>query len=576
MKEKKLASVFSIAIVLLALLTTFIPISQSINRTSPFIMTDLDGDGIVGNGDLVILASIYGSIVGDTRFKPEADFNESGRIDLIDLVMIARDYGKNTYTLIISIEGQGTTFPSAGIYKCIEGRSVNITAIPNSGWNFSHWSGDVNGKQNPTTVTIDYYKNITAHFKEIPQVTYKIYGLDFSPYTEEGQNPNYGYKMSEEQLRERMGTVVPYTNWIRTFGSTHGLEKAGLVAHELGLKAAIGCWLGSNSTAFEANEREISSLINIGKDGQADLLIIGSEVLLRNDLTEDQLVAYINRVKQAVPGIPVGTADTYNELLAHPSVMKACDVIFPNYYPFWEKKNLSYAVCYINIWHQSIVAAAAGKPVIISESGWPSEGDPLGDAVPSPENAAYFFLNFVSWARATNASYFYFEAFDEPWKGEGTVGSHWGLWFKNCTLKPEMQDVFDNKTMPDNWSLGEIPGGPGNPTIEFTYVPSYASFENLRGQVWHVKPADYRVAVYIKVGTGWWTKPFWSSPLTLIMSDGSWTCDITTGGIDQTAKEILAFLVVVGYSPPLMYGGSTLPAELYENAAAWVNATRTP
>lgn len=76
----------------------------------------------------------------------------------------------------------------------------------------------------------------------------------------------------------------------------------------------------------------------------------------------------------------------------------------------------------------------------------------------------------------------------------------------------------------------EIPGGPGNPVIEFTYAPPYGSFQNLEGQVWHVKPSDYKVAVYIYVA-GWWTKPYWDRPLTTIQSDGSWICDITTGGV---------------------------------------------
>jgi exo-beta-1,3-glucanase (GH17 family) len=539
-------------------------------------MTDLDGDDFVGYGDLEIVAAIFASREGDSRFNPAADFDGNGLIDIVDLMIVAQDFGKVCYDLTIDVLGEGTTDPGPGSHKCVEDRVVNIAAIPDSGWRFKKWSGKLYSRQNPLTIFMNYTTNITAEFDEIPQVSYQIYGLDFSPYTEEGQNQNYKYTVSEEQLRDRMETIAPYTHWIRTFGSLYGLEKAGLVAHELGLKAAIGCWLDPNSTAFLENERQISSLINIAKKGQADLLIVGSETLQFNRLTEGELIGYINRVKQAVPGIPVGTADTYNELLAHQNVTDACDVIFPNYYPYWEGKNLTYAIHYIQLWHQQIVTAAKGKPVVISETGWPSEGNSTGDAAPSPENAAYFFLNFVSWARTNNISYFYFEAFDELWKGEGTVGvgPHWGLWFRNSTLKPGIQDVFDNKTIADNWSTEEIPGGPGEPTIEFTYVPPYGSSENLRGQVWHVKPSEYHVAVYIKVGTSWYTKPYWASPLTPIMPDGVWICDIVTGGIDQTAKEIAAFLIAAGYNPPLMYGGSNLPTELYEKSVKWVNVTR--
>lgn len=106
------------------------------------------------------------------------------------------------------------------------------------------------------------------------------------------------------------------------------------------------------------------------------------------------------------------------------------------------------------------------------------------------------------------------------------------------------------------------------PAIEFTYMPPYCSFENLKGQVLCVNPADYKVAVYIFVASGWWTKPYWTSPLTSINDDGSWTCDITSGGIDQLATEITAFLVPNGYDPPLMSGGQILPYELYEASVA--------
>ena len=112
-----------------------------------------------------------------------------------------------------------------------------------------------------------------------------------------------------------------------------------------------------------------------------------------------------------------------------------------------------------------------------------------------------------------------------------------------------------------------------SPGIFLDVVPPIGSYENLRGHVACVKPADYRVAVYIKV-SGWWTKPYFDSPLTPIQSDGAWVTDITTGGSDQLATDIAAFLVPKGYSPPQMSGGAVLPDELYANAHAYTSAAR--
>jgi hypothetical protein len=186
-------------------------------------------------------------------------------------------------------------------------------------------------------------------------------------------------------------------------------------------------------------------------------------------------------------------------------------------------------------------------------------GNPVGAAIPSPANANFYFLNFISWARLDHVPFFYFEAFDESWKAqdEGPQGACWGVWEKHGVLKPGMQDVFD-----------------GERTIELTYVPLLGSFDDLQGRVWQVQPADYRVAVYIQVRGGWWTKPSFEAPLTDIRFNGGWTCDITSGGADQEATMMAAYLVPNGYTPPLMSGGSTLPAELDENAVATTRVNR--
>jgi exo-beta-1,3-glucanase (GH17 family) len=265
-----------------------------------------------------------------------------------------------------------------------------------------------------------------------------MYGLNFSPYVD-GQDPNLGSFIPETQLRARMEIIAPYVQWIRTFGMNSGLEVAGRVAHDLGRQAALGAWLSRN---LAANEQEIFKLITTAKNGEVDMAIVGSETLHRCDLTENQLISYINRVKtelqSAGVNIPVVTADVYSEFLIHPRVIAAIDAVFVNFYPYWGGINISNAVDTIDGWHQQLVAAANGKPVTVSETGWPSCGNTVGGAVPSPSNQARYFYNFKKWADDNNVQYFYFEAFDESWKAkyEGPQGACWGLWDKTGVLKP--------------------------------------------------------------------------------------------------------------------------------------------
>jgi len=53
--------------------------------------------------------------------------------------------------------------------------------------------------------------------------------------------------------------------------------------------------------------------------------------------------------------------------------------------------------------------AFPGKEMIVSETEWPSDGSPVGNATPSLANAAHYFLDFESWARAEDRKSFYLE-----------------------------------------------------------------------------------------------------------------------------------------------------------------------
>jgi exo-beta-1,3-glucanase (GH17 family) len=178
-----------------------------------------------------------------------------------------------------------------------------------------------------------------------------------------------------------MKIIASYTEWVRTFGCTRGLEHAGSIAHRLQLKIAMGAWIGKD---LAANEAELSSLIRESLSGNVDLAIIGSEVLLRGDLEPVVLIGYIRRFRMEVPNVPVTTADVYSELLEKPEVMAECDVILVNYYSYWEGVDVSSAMTWLHARHRRVVAVAAGKEVIVSETGWPSAGSRLDDAVPSP------------------------------------------------------------------------------------------------------------------------------------------------------------------------------------------------
>ncbi|MEO1547459.1 MAG: glycosyl hydrolase family 17 protein [Bacteroidota bacterium] len=258
-----------------------------------------------------------------------------------------------------------------------------------------------------------------------------MHGLCFSPY-EEGQKP--GEQITEEQIRRRMEIISPYTDWVRSFSCTEGNELIPKVAREFGIKTMVGAWLGDDP---KINEQEVTNLIQMANDGVVDIAAVGNEVLLRGDLTEDELLGFMSRVKQAIPDVPMGYVDAYYEFSDHPRIADACDVILANCYPFWEGCDLDYSLLYMKDMYQRALRAAKGKKVIISETGWPSQGSSLEGAYPSLDNMLKYFMNTQKWAQEDDIEIFYFSSFDESWKigAEGDVGAYWGLWDAQEELK---------------------------------------------------------------------------------------------------------------------------------------------
>lgn len=259
----------------------------------------------------------------------------------------------------------------------------------------------------------------------------KVHGISFSPYMD-GQS--HGTEISKQQIRSRLDIISPYTNWIRTFSCIEGNQHTPGIAHENGLKTMVGVGLTDD---HERNEIEFENALEIARSGHADILAIGNEVLLRNDMSEAALLEYIQRAKAVVPDVPVGYVDAYFLFEEYPRITEACDVILINCYPFWEHCPAEYALFFTKEMYHRSLKIAAGKKVIISETGWPNIGAPYGAAVPSPDNALNYFIDCYQWANDEGIDIIYFSSFDELWKvdDEGDVGAYWGLWDKDGKLK---------------------------------------------------------------------------------------------------------------------------------------------
>jgi exo-beta-1,3-glucanase (GH17 family) len=419
----------------------------------------------------------------------------------------------------------------------------------------------------PTETTIPTETPIpTLTPTPLPYVENYVNGIDLGPYLT--GDPNSGDDISESELRDLIERVAPYTIWIRTYGTENGLEYAGAIAGEFGLPFAATAWLSSD---LEANRKQMESLIEMAKNDEVNLAIIGNETLLRGDLTVRELMIYIDWFKEEVPGVPVTTTDVWSELKQYPELIESIDMVAVNVYPYWDNVKLENSISSIQAWYEDAKATVESispeKEIIIAETGWPSCGE-NGD----PTSQQYYLANLNAFAEEMDINYFWFEAYDEPWKAEyeGEAGACWGLWDNEEQLKPEIEKFFSGDID------ASIIKSAGDPSLELTYIPLMGDTDDLEGMVHFVNPDEYQVAVYIYVpdAGGWWTKPFYDYPLTEIDEGGYWACPIITGGIDEQATRIAVFLIPEGYTPPLANGMSSLPQSLYNASVSEVEVSR--
>ena len=227
-----------------------------------------------------------------------------------------------------------------------------------------------------------------------------MHGICFSMY-ENNQKP--GDIIYGEQVNRRIQILKPYAKWVRSFSCIEGNEHIPRIAHQNGMKTLVGAWLSND---LELNEKEIESLIALAKEGCVDIAAVGNEVMYRKDLTEDQLIDYINRVKEALPDIPVGYVDAYYEFSHRPRITEICDVILTNCYPYWEGCPIEYSFHHMQSMFESAKHAGNGKRVIITETGWPSQGGSLKGAFASNENAMKYFIDTQNWSKQNNIEIF--------------------------------------------------------------------------------------------------------------------------------------------------------------------------
>jgi exo-beta-1,3-glucanase (GH17 family) len=228
----------------------------------------------------------------------------------------------------------------------------------------------------------------------------KLYCVSYAPFRGRQDPLVAGTLVAAAQIDADLALLAKYTDCVRTYSIENGLDKLPEIARRHGLKVLLGLWLSSDAAK---NRRQIAGVIALGKEYPDTIraIIVGNEVLLRGEMSVNDLVAIIRQVKAQVPE-PVSYADVWEYWLRYRDVANAVDFVTIHVLPYWEDFPLpaSLAAAHVDAIRKQVAAAIPGKEIVVGEVGWPSAGRMREGALPSPSNQARVLAEVMARARA--------------------------------------------------------------------------------------------------------------------------------------------------------------------------------
>ena len=174
---------------------------------------------------------------------------------------------------------------------------------------------------------------------------------------------------------------------------------------------------------------------------------VGNEALVDwNDhmVPADSVIRYVRQVKKSISQ-PVTVADNYAWWARNGSALaKELDFISVHTYPIWEGKDVDQAMAYTVANLQAVRDALPGSRIVITEAGWATVAKEFGPRA-SEEKQQRYYHELYAWTGKMNITTFWFEAFDEDWKGEPNdplgAEKHWGLVTVDRGAKSTLHDL---------------------------------------------------------------------------------------------------------------------------------------
>ncbi len=294
-------------------------------------------------------------------------------------------------------------------------------------------------------------------------------GISYGPHRD-GQHPG-GPGPTREQVREDLEIVRKHWSLLRMYAVGPEAETALQLirAEKLPLKVMLGAWiameakLGEGGAVLEdypqaraANRMQVDTLIRLANEYPdiVPVITVGNETQVfwsAHKVPADTLIRYIREVRAATK-VPVATADDFNYWNKPESrtVAREIDFIVTHIYAMWAGQPLDRALPFTQEKYAEVAQMHPGFVIVLGEAGWATQKHNEGEQAKlikgeaGEEQQKTFYDQFVAWTTREKIANFYFEAFDESWKGgpnADEVEKHWGLFRADRTPKLALQDA---------------------------------------------------------------------------------------------------------------------------------------
>lgn len=281
----------------------------------------------------------------------------------------------------------------------------------------------------------------------------------------EGQHPDKGRYPTRAQVLEDLKLVQRQWKLIRVYGSDRHSEDvlATIRKHRLNLKVMLGMWISGKPEKASENEAQLAKGIALAQayPEVVAAVNVGNEALVSwsdHRMEEPAMVELVKRVKAAVR-CRVTVADDFlywsqpgNQLIQH------LDFLTLHTYPMWGRQDIDEAMPTTVRNFETIQKLYPHKAIVFGEVGWASWTESSDKHVPRAGDETKqkrYYEEINAWAKAKGVTTFFFEAFDEPWKGAGTEG-HWGVFTEGRKAKPVVLKHYPERR----------PSGPTSPTYD--------------------------------------------------------------------------------------------------------------